>query len=105
MGNYDSAYVSLNKALMADNQYTRRTVYQHFCYLFEEQGDYKKAVEYNKRYWACNDSIQNAESDIILDIETKYLREKLLAEKQQFPEAERRLFRRRHARRRRVFGA
>ena len=83
MGNYDSAYVSLNKALMADNQYTRRTVYQHFCYLFEEQGDYKKAVEYNKRYWACNDSIQNAESDIILDIETKYLREKLLAEKQQ----------------------
>ncbi|RHJ75366.1 hypothetical protein DW103_17635 [Parabacteroides sp. AM08-6] len=76
---YDKAEKYLNKALQADNIYTKRRVYQSFYYLFEEQGKYEKAIEYNNKFWKYTDSISSLKTqEMILDITAKYENEKLL---------------------------
>ena len=45
--NYDSAIPYLEKALQTKNLYTKRSAYQCFSYAYAQQGNYKKAVEYN----------------------------------------------------------
>lgn len=82
--NYDSAIPYLEKALQTKNLYTKRSAYQCFSYAYAEQGNYKKAVEYNNLYWKCNDSIQKVENrKAVIAVEAKYKHEKLLTEKQQ----------------------
>lgn len=82
--NYDSAIPYLEKALQTKNLYTKRSAYQCFSYAYAQQGNYKKAVEYNNLYWKCNDSIQKVENrKAVIAVEAKYKHEKLLTEKQQ----------------------
>lgn len=82
--NYDSAIPYLGKALQTKNLYTKRSAYQCFSYAYAQQGNYKKAVEYNNLYWKCNDSIQKVENrKAVIAVEAKYKHEKLLTEKQQ----------------------
>lgn len=80
----DLAISYLEKALQTKNLYTKRSAYQCFSYAYAEQGNYKKAVEYNNLYWKCNDSIQKVENrKAVIAVEAKYKHEKLLTEKQQ----------------------
>ena len=84
MSYYDLAIPYLEKALNTKNLYTKRSTYQCFYYLYTEQQNYKKAIEYNNLYWVCNDSIQEIEKQKeIIAVEKKYNNEKLLNEKQQ----------------------
>ena len=84
MGCYDLAIPYLEKALNTKNMYTKRSTYQSFYYLYIEQQNYKKAIEYNNLYWVCNDSIQKIEKQKeIIAVEKKYNNEKLMNEKQQ----------------------
>ena len=84
MGCYDLAIPYLEKALNTKNMYTKRSTYQCFYYLYIEQQNYKKAIEYNNLYWVCNDSIQKIEKQKeIIAVEKKYNNEKLMNEKQQ----------------------
>lgn len=81
---YDLAFPYLEKALQTKNLYTKRSAYQCFSYAYAQQGNYKKAVEYNNLYWKCNDSIQKVENrKAVIAVEAKYKHEKLLTEKQQ----------------------
>ena len=81
---YDLAIPYLGKALQTKNLYTKRSAYQCFSYVYAQQGNYKKAVEYNNLYWKCNDSIQKVENrKAVIAVEAKYKHEKLLTEKQQ----------------------
>ena len=81
---YDLSVHYLNKALQTTNLYTKRSTYQCFYYLYNQQGDYQKAVEYNNLYWECNDSIQKVEKrQALIEAEGKYNNEKLLSEKRQ----------------------
>lgn len=78
MKQYDSATVYLQRALLYDNLYTERSVYQCFYYLYEEQQEYKKAVEYNNLYWTHVDSINKmANKEEILAAEARYKYEQL----------------------------
>lgn len=80
---YDLAFPYLEKALQTKNLYTKRSAYQCFFYVYAQQGNYKKAVEYNNLYWKCNDSIQKVENrKAVIAVEAKYKHEKLLTEKQ-----------------------
>lgn len=82
--NYDSAIPYLEKALQTKNLYTKRAAYQCFSYVYAQQGNYQKAVEYNNLFWKCNDSIQKVENrKAVIAAEAKYKHEKLLTEKQQ----------------------
>ena len=82
--NYDSAIPYLEKALQTKNLYTKRAAYQCFSYVYAQQGNYQKAVEYNNLFWKCNDSIQKVENrKAVIAVEAKYKHEKLLTEKQQ----------------------
>ena len=84
MGCYDLAIPYLEKALNTKNMYTKRSTYQCFYYLYIEQQNYKKAIEYNNLYWVCNDSIQKiGKQKEIIAVEKKYNNEKLMNEKQQ----------------------
>ena len=84
MGCYDLAIPYLEKALNTKNMYTKRSTYQSFYYLYIEQQNYKKAIEYNNLYWVCNDSIQKiGKQKEIIAVEKKYNNEKLMNEKQQ----------------------
>ena len=81
---YDLAVYYLNKALQTTNLYTKRSAYHSFYYLYNQQGNYQKAVEYNNLYWECNDSIQKVEKrQALIEAEGKYNNEKLLSEKRQ----------------------
>lgn len=82
---YDLSVLYLNKTLQTTtNLYTKRSAYQCFYYLYNQQEEYKKAVEYNNLYWECNDSIQKVEKrQALIEAEEKYNNKKLLAEKQQ----------------------
>ena len=83
MKQYDSATVYLQKALLYDNLYTKRSVYQCFYYLYEEQQEYKKAVEYNNLYWAYVDSInKKTNKEAILVVEVRYNYEQYMLEKE-----------------------
>ncbi|WP_293668893.1 hypothetical protein [uncultured Parabacteroides sp.] len=83
MKQYDSAAVYLQKALLYDNLYTKRSVYQCFYYLYEEQQEYKKAVEYNNLYWAYVDSINKmTNKEAILAVEARYNYEQYMLEKE-----------------------
>ena len=76
---YDNALVYLDKALLTNNRYTRRRVYQCFYFLYEEQKQYEKAIQYNNLYWACSDSLQQEKyQTTLLDLNAKYENEKLL---------------------------
>lgn len=89
MNQYDSAIVYLQKALLYDHLYTKRSVYQCFYYLYEEQQEYKKAVEFNNLYWAYVDSINKMENkEAILAVEARYKYEQL--EKESMLEKEKR---------------
>ena len=89
MKQYDSATVYLQKALSYDNLYTKRSVYQCLYYLYEEQQEYKKAIEYNNLYWAHVDSINKmANKETILAVEARYKYEQL--EKESMLEKEKR---------------
>ncbi len=83
--NYDLAVYYLNKSLQTTtNLYTKLSTYQCLSYLYEGQEDYKKAVEYNKLCWTCNDSIQKVEKrQALIEAQEKYNNEKLLMEKEQ----------------------
>lgn len=85
MNKYDLSVHYLNKSLQTTtNLYTKLSIYQCFCYLYEEQEDYKKTVKYNKLYWTCNDSIQKVEKrQALIEAKEKYNNEKLLMEKKQ----------------------
>lgn len=81
--NYDLAVYYLNKALQTTNLYTKRSAYQCFYFLYDQQEDYKKAVEYNNLYWECNDSIRKVEKrQALIEAQEKYNTEKLLMEKE-----------------------
>ena len=82
---YDLSAHYLNKALQTTtNLYTKRSAYQCFSFLYNQQEDYKKAVEYNNLYWECNDSIQKVEKrQALIEAQEKYNNEKLLMEKEQ----------------------
>ena len=74
MSYYDLAIPYLEKALNTKNLYTKRSTYHCFYYLYTEQQNYKKAIEYNNLYWVCNDSIQEIEKQKeIIAVEKKYV--------------------------------
>ena len=78
MNQYDSAAFYLYKALAYENVYTRQAVYQCFYFLYEEQGNYLEAIQYNNLYWALTDSIQQScDREIIAEIKARYNYEKI----------------------------
>lgn len=80
----DSADYYLQKAILSDNIYTIRSAYQALYLLSKEGKEYKKAIEYNDKYWIYSDSIQkSALSKEVVELQEKYNREKLLNEKNQ----------------------
>ncbi len=55
----------------------KRTGYELISKFYEETGNHKKALEAYKKYYASNDSLQNADSKkMILDLDRKYETEK-----------------------------
>lgn len=80
----DSAYSYLGKAAYSNNIYTSRSAYQGLYYLSREEKNYKRAIDYNEKYWACRDSIKLiSHTKDIAEIQEKYNQEKILNEKRQ----------------------
>lgn len=80
----DSANYYLQKAALSDNIYTARSAYHALYLLNKEEEKYKKAVEYNDKYWIYSDSIKKSSlSKEVVEMQEKYNREKLLNEKNQ----------------------
>lgn len=79
---YDSAFFYLNKALVTNNIYTKRSAYHYLYFIHKETHNYEKAIEYNNYYWQYRDSVdQINRSHAIEEIQTKYNYEKLKNEK------------------------
>lgn len=82
LNKYDSASFYLNKALITDNIYTKRSAYQYLYLIHKDMHNYEKAIEYNENYWQCRDSVdQINRSHIVAEIQAKYDHEKLKNEK------------------------
>lgn len=81
--NYDSAQYYLNKALLTNDIYTKRSAY-HALYLLNRTtpNNLIKAMQYCDKFYACIDSISEIKnSKEIIAISEKYKHEKLLNEK------------------------
>ncbi len=78
----DSAVYCLNKALTLNgNDATRREVYRCFSLLYEEQGEFEKALTYNRKYKGVVDSIHRSNNPAALaEISTLYEKEKIQLE-------------------------
>lgn len=80
----DSAYYYLNKAVLSNNIYTRRSSYQALYYLSKREKQYEKAVEYSEKMWYNQDSIQKLDrSQKLIEMQEKYDQEKIKNEKNQ----------------------
>ena len=80
----DSAYYYLNKSLVTNNIYTKRSAYQALYYLSLEEKKYKDAVEYGDNFRLYADSIQkNDRSRALIEMQEKYNQEKVINEKNQ----------------------
>ena len=78
MGQSDSAYFYLEKALNTTNIYTKCNAIQILYYLYRDLGKYEDAIKYNEQYWTYNDSIENINRCTkIAEIQAKYDKEKL----------------------------
>ncbi|WP_122343972.1 tetratricopeptide repeat protein [Parabacteroides sp. AF17-28] len=81
VGKADEAILYLEKALQSDNLHTLSGSSQCLYFLYEEQKQYEKAVQYNNKYWMYIDSIQKIENkNMVLEIEAKYNYEKMQKE-------------------------
>lgn len=79
---YDSASFYLNKVLVTDNMYTKRSAYQYLYLMHKDMHNYEKAIKYNENYWLCRDSVdQINRSHMVAEIQAKYDHEKLKNEK------------------------
>lgn len=79
---YDSAHYYLNQALNSSNIYTLSCAYQALFYMSEEEKDYKKTVEYSKKMWFYQDSIQKIERNkTLIEMQEKYNQQKIINEK------------------------
>lgn len=79
MGQSDSAYFYLEKALNTTNPYTKQDATQTLYYLCRDLGKYEDAIQYNEQYWIYKDSVDNINrSSEIAEIQVKYKQEKLL---------------------------
>ena len=79
MGQSDSAYFYLKKALNTTNPYTKQDATQTLYYLCRDLGKYEDAIQYNEQYWVYKDSVDNINrSSEIAEIQVKYEQEKLL---------------------------
>ena len=82
LNKYDSASFYLNKVLVTNNMYTKRSAYQYLYFIQKDMHNYEKAIEYNENYWQCRDSVdQINRSHIVAEIQAKYDHEKLKNEK------------------------
>ncbi|WP_456086829.1 tetratricopeptide repeat protein [Parabacteroides sp.] len=82
IGKYDSASFYLNKVLVTDNMYTKRSAYQYLYLMHRDVHNYEKAIKYNENYWQCRDSVdQINRSHMVAEIQAKYDHEKLKNEK------------------------
>lgn len=79
MGQSDSAYFYLEKALNTTNLYTKQDATQTLYFLCRDLDKYEDAIKYNEQYWVYKDSIDNINrSSEIAKIQAKYDQEKLL---------------------------
>lgn len=79
MGQSDSAFFYLEKALNTTNLYTKQDAIQILYYLCKDLRIYEDAIKYNEQYWIFKDSIDNINrSTTIAEIQAKYNQEKLL---------------------------
>lgn len=84
IGNSDSAFYYLHKAVESDNIYTAHSSCQALFLLYKEKKDYNKAIDCSEKIWMYSDSIRKIDrSKEVIEIQEKYNREKLLNEKNQ----------------------
>lgn len=78
MKQYDLAKTYLNKAALSTNLHTQMGAYECLYLIYETEKNYKKAIEYNEKYWEHRDSIEQINrSNIVAEIQAKYDHEKL----------------------------
>lgn len=78
MKQYDLAKTYLNKAALSSNLHTQMGAYECLYLIYETEKNYKKAIEYNEKYWEHRDSIEQINrSNIVAEIQAKYDHEKL----------------------------
>ena len=84
IGNSDSAFYYLHKAVESENIYTLHFAYQTLFLLSKEKKDYISATDYSEKIWIYSDSIQKIDrSKEVMEIQERYNKEKLLNEKNQ----------------------
>lgn len=78
-GEREQAVFYLRKALASQNWYTLREAHLSLYFLFEEEKNYREAVEENQAYMAYVDSIRQQQYQrTLLELDAKYENEKLL---------------------------
>lgn len=82
---YDSAQIYLNKSLLvANNVYTKKSIYSELSEIAEKQGDMKAAFNYLQLFQNMQDAIQQQSSQqVIVKLQARYNYEKLKNEKVQ----------------------
>lgn len=79
IGQFDSAYCYLEKALNTTNIYVKKNVSQELYYLYRDFGKYKEAIAHNDLYQTYMDSTENINRSMkIAEIQAKYDQQKLL---------------------------
>ncbi|NDV58737.1 lipopolysaccharide assembly protein LapB [Bacteroides sp. 519] len=80
----DSAYYYLNKSLLTDNIYTKRSAYKALYYLSQKEKKYKEAIGYGDKFQFYSDSIHKIERGrALIEMQEKYNQEKVINEKNQ----------------------
>lgn len=79
VGETDSAYSYLVKALNTTNPYTKQGAMESLYYLCRDLGKHEDAINYNEQNWIYKDSLDNiTRSAEIAKVQAKYDKEKLL---------------------------